>query len=90
MNPSTGGRTTPSSGASLLQERLRERKVESARANRHGSIDMGHLRDREVQSSPIAREEKRPSSGGGKGMGVKGMEEVYIRKIILGTLANYS
>ena len=50
--------------------------MESARANKHGSIDLGHLRDREVQSSPIAREEKRPSSGGGKGMGVKGMEEV--------------
>jgi hypothetical protein len=83
INPINGGRTTPSTGASLLQERLRERKVESARANRHGSVDLGHLRDREVQSSPVAREEKRSSSGGGKGMGVKGMEEVNLCQIYI-------
>ncbi|KAH8670209.1 hypothetical protein BGZ60DRAFT_30774 [Tricladium varicosporioides] len=64
-------------GANLLHERLRERKVESARAMRRGSMDT--IGDRNIQSSPIkatmAREERRPSSGGGKGMGVKQMED---------------
>jgi hypothetical protein len=75
--PNTG-RAAP--GASLLQERLRERKVESARQSRRRSVDMGG--ERGVQSSPIkasasAREERRPSSSGpGKGMGVKQIEEV--------------
>src|ERR1700760_585543 len=58
------------SGASLLQERLRERKV------RRGSID---LSDRGAQSSPVrasyGKDERRPSSSG-KGMGVKQMEDV--------------
>lgn len=80
MNPNSNGRITPSGGASLLQERLRDRKVESSRAMRKGSIDMSHLKDREVQSSPIAREDKRPNSGGVKGMGVKSMEEVGLNQ----------
>lgn len=75
QNPST---RAPSGGASLLQERLRERKVESARQSRRKSIDMDA--ERGVQSSPVrAREERRPSSSGiaaGKGMGVKQIEEV--------------
>ncbi|KAG9231451.1 hypothetical protein BJ875DRAFT_486991 [Amylocarpus encephaloides] len=75
MNPGSTGRATPLSGASLLQDRLRERKGEAARHRAHGSMDMSHLRDREVQSSPIARDDKKPSSGGGKRMGVKQVEE---------------
>jgi hypothetical protein len=78
----TGARA--GSGASLLQERLRERKVESARQSRRRSVDLG-ARDREIQSSPVKakmeREERRPSSSGvtpGKGMGVKQIEEVSI------------
>ena len=70
------------SGASLLQERLRERKVESARQSRRRSVDLSAA-ERGVQSSPVkanmAREERRPSSSGvtaGKGMGVKQIEEV--------------
>ncbi|KAE9365705.1 hypothetical protein N431DRAFT_352554 [Stipitochalara longipes BDJ] len=68
----------PSGGASLLQERLRERKVESARQSRRRSIDMDA--ERGVQSSPVRgpREERRPSSSGivaAKGMGVKQIEE---------------
>jgi len=72
----TAGRGT--SGASLLQERLRERKVESARQSRRRSVDLGG--ERGVQSSPVkAKEERRPSSSGaGKGMGVKQIEEVSI------------
>ena len=72
----------PPSGASLLQERLRERKVESARQSRRESVDMG-AGEREAQGSPVklvmARDERRPSSSGvaaGKGMGVKQIEEV--------------
>ncbi|PBP15886.1 hypothetical protein BUE80_DR013281, partial [Diplocarpon rosae] len=64
-----------SAAGSLLQDRLRERKVESAR-QRGRSVD---LAERTVQSSPTkGREERRPSSSGvgpGKGMGVKQMEE---------------
>ncbi|PBP23439.1 hypothetical protein BUE80_DR005564 [Diplocarpon rosae] len=64
-----------SASGSLLQDRLRERKVESAR-QRGRSVD---LAERTVQSSPTkGREERRPSSSGvgpGKGMGVKQMEE---------------
>lgn len=66
----------PSGGASLLQERLRERKVESARQTRRRSVDLDN--ERGVQSSPVrgTREERRPSSSGmGKGMGVKQIEE---------------
>ena len=59
-------------GNSLLQERLRERKVESSRSSIIG--------ERGVQSSPVrgnTREERRPSSGvSGKAMGVKQIEEV--------------
>ncbi len=73
------------SGASLLQERLRERKVEAARQGRRGSIDLSANMDKSVQSSPVkaAREldQRRPSSGGkvsGKGMGVKQIEEVSL------------
>lgn len=71
-----------SGGASLLQERLRERKVESARQDRRRSVDMagGHP---QIQSSPVngsrRREERRPSSSGvttSKGMGVKQIEDV--------------
>ena len=75
---------TPSAGASLLQERLRDRKVESARQSRRRSVDMDA--ERGIQSSPIrqssVREERRPSSssngakGMGMGMGVKQIEEV--------------
>ncbi|KAF8849662.1 hypothetical protein BDZ45DRAFT_227084 [Acephala macrosclerotiorum] len=67
-----------SSGVSLLQERLRERKVESARQNRRRSVDLsGTVNMRDVQSSPVKatmmREETRPSSCGvsNGGMGVK-------------------
>lgn len=62
------------SGTSLLQERLRERKGESILARRR-SIDIG---DKTLPSSPLkSKEERRPSSSGaGKGMGVKQMEEV--------------
>ncbi|KAG4430663.1 hypothetical protein IFR05_013860 [Cadophora sp. M221] len=61
---------------SLLQDRLRERKVESARQRRR-SID---LSERGVQSSPVkgTREDRRPSSSGivpGKNMGVKQIED---------------
>ncbi|TAQ86302.1 hypothetical protein B7494_g5372 [Chlorociboria aeruginascens] len=76
-----------SAGASLLQERLRERKVESARLQRRGSVDTTSNGARDAQSSPVTanhnhtREERRPSSSGvgaapsKKGMGVKQMEE---------------
>jgi hypothetical protein len=71
-NPSSRG----TSGPSLLQERLRERKVESAKARR----DSVGTPARSTQSSPLkGREERRPSSSGaGKGlsMGVKQIEEV--------------
>lgn len=60
-------------GASLLQERLRERKGENLA--RRGSID---TTERTLPSSPLkGKEERRPSSSGtGKGMGVKQIEEV--------------
>jgi hypothetical protein len=62
------------SGTSLLQERLRERKGESVMARRR-SVDMG---DKTLPFSPAkGKEERRPSSSGtGKGMGVKQIEEV--------------
>ncbi|RDL40814.1 uncharacterized protein BP5553_00793 [Venustampulla echinocandica] len=79
---STGSRVPSSAGSSLLQDRLRERKVESARLMRRGSIDTSVLGERGGQSSPItatmARDERRPISGNvatGKGMGVKQIEE---------------
>ncbi|KAL2062526.1 hypothetical protein VTL71DRAFT_6792 [Oculimacula yallundae] len=61
---------------SLLQDRLRERKVESARQRRR-SID---TTERGVQSSPVkgSRDDRRPSSSGivpGKNMGVKQIED---------------
>ena len=75
-----GARAT--SGASLLQERLRERKVESAQQSRRRSVDLD-AGQRGVQSSPVkalmSREERRPNSSGvtaAKGMGVKQIEEV--------------
>jgi hypothetical protein len=79
--PAHNGVRAPSSGgASLLHERLRERKVESARQSRRRSVDLGSNGERGVQSSPVkGREERRPSSSGitaGKGMGVKQIEEV--------------
>jgi hypothetical protein len=59
-------------GGSLLQERLRERKGERRR-----SVDAGGERDRVPSSPAMAKEERRPSSsGGGKSMGVRGIEEV--------------
>jgi hypothetical protein len=59
-------------GGSLLQERLRERKGERRR-----SVDAGGERDRMPSSPAMAKEERRPSSsGGGKTMGVRGIEEV--------------
>jgi hypothetical protein len=59
-------------GGSLLQERLRERKGERRR-----SVDAGGERDRVPSSPTMAKEERRPnSSGGGKTMGVRGIEEV--------------
>src|ERR1700761_7232625 len=58
-----GARAGP--GATFLQERLRERKVESAQHNRRRSVDSG-AGERDAQSSPakslVAREERRPSS----------------------------
>lgn len=68
------------SGTSLLQERLRERKGESM-SQRRGSIDVG---EKTPLSSPIkGKEERRPSSSGaGKGMGLKQIEEVsYARPL---------
>ncbi|KAI9046804.1 hypothetical protein LZ554_008885 [Drepanopeziza brunnea f. sp. 'monogermtubi'] len=66
---------------SLLQDRLRERKVESARqsSTRRRSVDPSA--ERGVQSSPTkGKEDHRPSSSGiapgkGMGMGVKQAEE---------------
>ena len=57
----------------MLQERLRERKGENLA--RRGSID---TTERTLPSSPLkGKEERRPSSSGtGKGMGVKQIEEV--------------
>jgi hypothetical protein len=57
----------------LLQERLRERKGESLARRR--SVDTG---EKTLPSSPLkGKEERRPSSSGtGKGMGVKQIEEV--------------
>lgn len=85
------------SGASLLQERLRERKVESARQSRRRSVDLSTGGDRGVQSSPVKakidREERRPSSSGvtpGKGMGVKQIEEVSIVVVALGLWLMFS
>lgn len=69
--------------ASLLQERLRERKVETARARR-GSADYTAAGPRGgIQSSPIRgadSENNRPSSSGvgGKPMGVKQIDHVSI------------
>lgn len=78
-----------SSGGSLLQERLRERKIETARQNSR-SVGLGAGGEKRVQSSPvkgpIPREERRPSSGGvgaGKGMGVKQIEEVSLYHVPL-------
>lgn len=80
-----GNNARGSSGTSLLQERLRERKVESAKANKRKSMDMSGDRGG-IQSSPIKgsreREERRPSSSGvgaAKGMGVKQIEDVSFR-----------
>lgn len=58
----------------MLQERLRERKGENT-AGRRESMDTG---ERAFSSSPLkGKEERRPSSSGtGKGMGVKQIEEV--------------
>lgn len=90
--PLAGGRSSAqSSGAALLQERLRERKGREKRLSVDfgSSVNMG----RECQSSPVhrgsngsgvmrerEREERRPSSSGvgQKAMGVKQMEEVRI------------
>ena len=66
--------------STLLQDRLRERKSESARHSRRVSVDMESTSDRAAQSSPLkslAREERRPSSSGiSKTLGVKQIEEV--------------
>lgn len=77
--PSSSGHSATSStpraskGTSLLQERLRERKIEGAKS---GSASA----DRSIQSSPVRgnmRDERKSSLGGvGKGMGVKQIEEV--------------
>jgi hypothetical protein len=71
------------SGASLLQERLRERKVESARQSRRRSID---LTSTEIgpQSSPTKAPSRPGTSATGKGMGVKQVEEVGYTGILLG------
>jgi len=62
------------SGASLLQERLRERKVESARSAKRASLDPNG--ESAVPSSPLtATGDKRPSPNN-KAMGVKQIEEV--------------
>ena len=86
--PRSNNAARGASGASLLQERLRERKVESARQIRRMSADMGDG-GRDVQSSPVKahmiREERRPSSSGvgpGKGMGVKQIEEVSTQIVL--------
>jgi hypothetical protein len=74
------------SGTSLLQERLRERKVEAAKQGHRQSVDLSSSTERGAQSSPVKAtrdlEMRRPSSGGvtsGRGMGVKQIEEVSIR-----------
>ncbi|CZT52473.1 uncharacterized protein RSE6_13812 [Rhynchosporium secalis] len=69
--------TARGASGSLLQDRLRERKVESARQRRR-SIDPAV--ERGVQSSPVkgSRDDRRPSSSGivaGKNMGVKQIED---------------
>lgn len=81
-----GTRAPSSGGASLLHERLRERKVESARQSRRRSLDLSSNGEKGVQSSPVKAsggrgEERRPSASGiaagkGVGMGVKQIEEV--------------
>jgi hypothetical protein len=80
----SGSNNAQSGGASLLQERLRERRGRDMRM----SADFGRDVDlrREIHSSPsrgskIGRDERRPSSSGvsqpiKKPMGVKQMEEV--------------
>ncbi|PQE25998.1 serine threonine kinase domain protein [Rutstroemia sp. NJR-2017a BBW] len=80
----SGSNNAQSGGASLLQERLRERRGRDMRM----SADLGRDVDlrREIHSSPsrgskIGRDERRPSSSGvsqpiKKPMGVKQMEEV--------------
>ena len=77
------GSRAASGGACLLHERLRERKVESARQSRRRSVEISAHGERGVQSSPLksnsGNDERRPSSSGataGKGMGVKQMEDV--------------
>lgn len=67
------------SGAGLLQERIRERKVETARKERRGSMDLTANMERGSHSSPAKIADHRLlSSGGlnGRGMGVKHVEEV--------------
>lgn len=87
------GRRAPSAsgGASLLQERLRERKVESARQSRRRSVDLSDG-DRGVQSSPVKGSGRESVSNGvavGKGMGVKQIEEVCYLVLGFGSFANY-
>ncbi|TVY44303.1 hypothetical protein LOCC1_G005054 [Lachnellula occidentalis] len=73
-----GTRAPSSGGASLLHERLRERKVESARQSRRQSVDTSNG-EKGVHSSPGkasgGRGEERRSSASGLGMGVKQIEE---------------
>ena len=61
-------------GASLLQERLRERKVESARSARRASLDLGG--ESTIPSSPMAVTGEKKAGSGSKAMGVKQIEEV--------------
>ena len=80
--PSNGSGSNPRSlSSSLLQERLRERKTESARQSRSLSVDLDSTGDRTAHNSPARtlNREDRPNSGSiSKALGVKQVEEVSL------------
>lgn len=75
--PSTGA-IAP--GASLLQQRIQERKGESRRQSLRASIGAAGV-DRGPNSPAMVNGERRPSSSGG--MGVKQVEEVSTTNAML-------
>jgi len=75
-NGTARGPSSSTGGASLLHERLRERKVESARQSRRRSVDLSTT-EMGPQSSPTKGPISRSgTNAAGKGMGVKQVEEV--------------